>query len=174
MKYIKNRLLRLFLFIIIGFLSGCWLEQHDIAGDGSDPAKLLLNGAYGTRTLRESSTTWITNPTTLKQVYAALNKHQTGNEEEPPDINFETDAVLLLEMGQKPTGGYSIDFVPSLSRKVDTRAVIHVSWNTPKKGAVLTQVVTSPFMLLKIRRSGITSITIIDQNERPLFDIAIK
>jgi hypothetical protein len=174
MRYKKIRHFRFLLVILLGLLSGCWLTQQESAGDSSNPVELLRSGVYGARTLRKSSAAWITNHTALKHVYSALNKRQLKDGETLPNIDFNTCGVLFLEMGQRPTGGYSIDFTPSLSRVVDKQAIIHVSWNTPEEGVLLTQAVTSPFMLLKIHRVDIASIAVLDQNEQPLFEIPVK
>ena len=175
MRRKKIGLFRLFPVILLLLISSCRTTQTGSADEScTGPAELLRSGVYGPRTLQGSSAAWITDPTTLNQVYTLLDKYQTGKSEALTDIDFDTYGILFIEMGRQPTGGYSIDFVPSQSRVVEKKAFICISWNTPKVGAVLTQVVTSPFMLLKICRSGIASIVVIDQNERPLFETAIN
>jgi hypothetical protein len=164
---------RYFLILLLGLLSGCWLTPKDSVGNASNHAELLRNGVYGTRALQESSASWITNRTALEQTYSNLGKHQIESGAALPDIDFETYGVLLLEMGQRPTGGYAINFDPSLSFLVDKKSVIHVILLTPKDGMVVTQAVTSPFILLKIRHVDITSISVLDQNEQALFELFI-
>ena len=169
----KNIWPRYFLILLLGLLSGCWLTQKDSVGNASNHAELLRSGVYGTRALQESSASWITNRTTLEQTYSNLGKHQIESGGELPEIDFETFGILLLEMGQRPTGGYAISFDPSLSSVVDKKSIIHVIWKTPKDGVIVTQAVTSPFMLLKIRHADITSISVLDQNEQSLFELSI-
>ena len=171
MRYNKIRHFRFLLVILLGLLSGCCLTQQESTGDSSHPIELLRSGVYGARTLQDSSATWITTRAALEHVYSALGKRQLKDSVALPDIDFDTYGVLFLEMGQRPTGGYSIDFTPSQSCVVDKQAVIITSWNTPEEGVFLTQAVTSPFMLLKIRRIDIVSIAVLDQNEQPLFEI---
>ena len=168
------RQLRFLLIIFLGLLSGCWFTLHDAPGNGSKPAELLRSGVHGTRTLQPPAVTWITDRTALKQVYTALNRHSIGNNVELPDINFDLYGVLLIEMGQKSTGGYAIKFDPSHARVLENQTIIHVSWNTPPDGAMLTQAITSPFILLKIQRTGIASIAVLDQREQLLFEISIN
>ncbi len=168
------RYFRFLLIILLGLLSGCLLTQQDSAGDGSKPAELLYSGVYGTRTMHGPSALWITNRLDLEQVYSNLNKRHLKDAVAPPDIDFDVYGVLFLEMGQKPTGGYAIDFSPSLSRVIHKQAVINIFWKVPDEGVLLTQTVTSPFMLLKVQRVGRTSIRVIDQVEHPLFEISIK
>lgn len=172
----RNRIFRHFrslLIILFGLLSGCWPSQEKGAGDNFNPAEFLCSGVYGARTAQNPSAMWITNRTLLEQVYSLLNKRQLQDGEALPDIDFDVYGVLLLEMGQRPTGGYDIDFVPSLSRVINKQAVIYISWNTPDKGVLLTQAMTSPFLMLKIYRADITSIVVVDQDEQLLFEIPV-
>jgi hypothetical protein len=160
--------------ILLGLLSGCWLVQQEPSAAGSNPAELLNKGVYGSRTLHDASATWITDRMALEEVYSALNKRQLKNDETLADMDFEAYGVLFLEMGQQQTGGYTIDFVPSLSRVVNGQAVIKILWNTPNEGAYVTQAMTSPFMLLKINLAGITSIRVVDRDEETLFEIPLQ
>lgn len=165
---------RFLAIILLGMLSGCWLTQQEGAGAGPNPAELLHKGVNGPRTLDHASATWITHRIVLEQVYSALNNRQLKGVNTPPDIDFETYGVLFLEMGQRPTGGYTIDFDPSSSRVMDKQAVIKIFWNTPNEDTFVTQAMTSPFMLLKIYRAGITSIRVVDQDEQPVFEIPVR
>jgi len=169
----KNIWPRYLLIILLGLLSGCWFTQKDSVGNASNHAELLCSGVGGARVLEEFSATWITNQTTLEQTFSTLGKHQIESGCALPDIDFKIYGILLLEMGQRPTGGYTINFDSSLSCVVDKKAVIHVILKPPAEGMVVTQAVTSPFMLLKIRHVDLTAILVMDQNEQPLFDISI-
>jgi hypothetical protein len=168
-----NKWPRYFLILLLGLLSGCWLTQKDSVGNASNHAELLRSGVYGTRTLQESSASWITNRMALVETISNLDKHQIESGGELPEIDFEIYGILLLEMGQRPTGGYAINFDSSLSYVVDKKVVIHVILKPPAEGMVVTQAVTSPFMLLKIRHVDITSISVLDQNEQALFELFI-
>ena len=165
---------RFLAIVFLGMLWGCWLTQQDGNGASPVPAELLIKGVNGSRTSDHASATWITHRIALEQVYFALNKRQLNGGYTPPDIDFETYGVLLLEMGQKPTGGYTMDFDPSSARVMDKQAVIKIFWHTPNEGAFVTQAVTSPFMLIKIYRTGIVSIRVIDQDGQPLFEIPVR
>jgi len=173
MKTIQFHFFRFLLILMIALLSGCWLTQKDSTGHDTNPVELLASGVHGSRMLQESSATWITNTTTLEQVYSSLNKHQMGNYTAVPDIDFDSYGILLLEMGQRPTGGHAVHFNPSLSCVVDKKAVIHVILKSPAKGMVVTQALTSPFMLFKVRHVDLTSISVLGQNEQPLFEFFI-
>ena len=171
--HMNNIWLRYFLILLLGLLSGCWFTQKDSVGSASNHTALLCSGVYGARVLEEFSATWITNHKTLEQIYSTLGKHQIESGGALPEIDFKIHGILLLEMGQRPTGGYTINFDSSLSCVVDKKAVIHVILKSPAKGMVVTQAVTSPFMLLKVRHVDLTSISVLGQNEQSLFELFI-
>ena len=93
-------------------------------------------------------------------MFKELNERRGGNDGSPPEMDFKSYGILFLEMGQKPTGGFSINFDPSLTRVVGGQLAIHVGWVVPKEGKLVTQVVTSPFILLKIMHVNIDSILV--------------
>jgi hypothetical protein len=166
---------RFFVIIFIGLLSGCWFtQQPESADNGSAPAELLYSGVYGISRLQEASATWISNHTALSELFKELNERRGGNGGSPPEMDFKSYGVLFLEMGQKSTGGFSINFNPSLTRVVGGQLAIHVDWVVPKEGKLVTQVVTSPFILLKIMHTNIDSILVWDQNMTSLFKIPIE
>jgi protease stability complex PrcB-like protein len=173
MKDIQFQSYRVLLILMLGLLSGCWFTQKGSTGNDFGAVELMASGVHGSRTFKESSATWITSPTALEQVYSSLNKHQMGNNTPLPDIDFDTHGALLLEMGQRPTGGYSIHFNPSLSRVVDQQAIIHVTWKTPADGMVVSQVLSSPYILLVITKADIASILVFDQDNQPLFQLSV-
>ena len=167
-----NRL-RFCVIILLGLLSGCWFSQHNSMGNGTNFAELLHSGTFGNLDLQDASATWITDHTSLEQFYTALSKHHVNGDNKAPEIDFKKYGVLLLEMGQKPTGGYSIIYEPSKSNIADRQAVIRVTWNVPQDGMVVTQALTSPFLLLKVWRCNLDSIIVLDQKEQTLFELPI-
>lgn len=65
---------------------------------------------------------------------------------QPNDIN--TSNFILLNMGEKTTGGYSIEVVnvEELSDKI----IVTVKENTPKSGENVTDAITNPYTVVKI------------------------
>ena len=169
------RCVRISVIIFLGLISGCWFNTHNQACNTINMAETIRNGAHGIASQKSANATWINDPEGLQHVFTAIDRYHLGNDANVvPDIDWSRYGVLFIEMGQKPTGGYSIDFIPALSRVVDKQALIHISWNTPEEGVFLTQAVTSPFIMLKIYRAEITSIIVLNQDELPLFEIPIK
>jgi hypothetical protein len=62
-----------------------------------------------------------------------------------PEVDFTSQAVLLLMAGEEPTTGYSIH-VSTLEEKTD-QLVIHYNVNSPAPGTVEAQVLTHPWSM---------------------------
>lgn len=88
-----------------------------------------------------------------------------------PDINFGHSWALLIEMGQKSTGGYSVSLDKFSSRLSDETAVIRINWNTPSKDALMTQIITSPYLMLRLSKENFTKVVVVDQENQTLFEI---
>jgi protease stability complex PrcB-like protein len=175
MRIIRNRHFGCIGIISVSLLLGCWLTPQPKSADNqSKPAELLQSGVYGINMLQEPSATWITDHADLLELYKNLNKRHGGDDGNPPEMDFNIYGVLFLEMGQKSTGGYAFSFNPSHSHVVASQTVIQVEWNVPLEGTIVTQVLTSPYILLKVKKTEINSILVLDQNGRPLFEIPIK
>jgi hypothetical protein len=87
------------------------------------------------------------------------------------DINLDRCWVLFIEMGQKPTGGYSVSLNKESSYFSDKpAAVICLNWNIPDQDAVLAKVMTSPYLILKLTKGNFTKIVVLDQENHTLFE----
>ena len=175
MQTLNFRLIIFLVLTIIGMPYGCWFTQQS-QGMGTNPsnAELLLKGTYGIRTDEEPAATWIKDQATLDAFIQKLNVRQGGKSMEMPQIDFTKFGVLLLEMGQKPSGGYAINFDPSKTKTTNNQLEIHLDWGVPAQGMSVTQAVTSPFILLKAKYTNISSILVLGQNNRSRFEVPIE
>lgn len=60
------------------------------------------------------------------------------------DSFFERNLIVAAFMGERNTGGYSVDFMN------DGDGVLHVVAKEPDKGAMVTQVLTTPFKVVSL------------------------
>ncbi len=67
-----------------------------------------------------------------------------------PDVNFTTQAVIVVFQGQRPTGGYAVALRGI--RRDGTVLAVSVDERVPASGGVTTQVLTSPFVAVSIAR----------------------
>ena len=67
-------------------------------------------------------------------------------------VDFKTKNVLVLFQGQKNSGGYSID-IDSV-RNDDQTILVKKNEIVPKKGEIVTAVITSPFCIVLIPKGN--------------------
>lgn len=67
-----------------------------------------------------------------------------------PEIDFDRDVVIAVAMGQKKTGGYSVDITRVIRTKDDIR--IYLKKTAPPDDAKLPAVVTSPFIFARMKK----------------------
>ena len=79
------------------------------------------------------------------------------------DIDFGRFAVLGIFMGRCPTGGYRLALADSRARVQNSTAEVRVDWKTPAPGTMVTQMVTSPCLLVQMEKGGYTRIEVMDR-----------
>jgi len=107
---------------------------------------------------------WITTQQQLDRLYGQLNVQLVGKKPVAPKLDFITSGVLLLNMGKKPTGGYQLKLPDQTLAIKDDAVVLQVQWIEPSPGAMLTQVLTSPCLLVRMPLAGYGRIKVVDQD----------
>jgi hypothetical protein len=79
-------------------------------------------------------------------------------------VSFDHELLILITMGQKSTGGYSLILVGDKAMLQDGWAVIPVQWNVPAAGMMLTQALTSPCLFVALPRQEYKGIRVLDQH----------
>jgi len=69
-------------------------------------------------------------------------------------VDLSQEFVIATLQGSKPTGGYSIN-VSAVSQQNDD-VFVRVEIKEPQPGAVLTQMITSPYDVVRVRRADLT------------------
>jgi hypothetical protein len=80
-----------------------------------------------------------------------------------PRIDFDKFAVVVVAMGKKNTGGYAIEITRVVKTKDDIQ--IFLKKTVPKEGGVVTQKVTSPFVLARIEKPD-RPVTFLDEPKK--------
>ena len=78
-----------------------------------------------------------------------------------PPINFATEMVVGLFVGEKSTGGYEVEITRAERR--DSKLYLYYVEKSPPRDAMVTQVLTQPYHLVKIPRDD-TPVTFVRQN----------
>ena len=93
----------------------------------------------------------LTDQNELNNIYDTLNSTITPKKE-IPQIDFSEYQVVISCMGEKPTGGYSMD-VDSIMN-VEEDLVVYLKYNAPKPGEMVTTALTSPYLIYTFRKQS--------------------
>jgi hypothetical protein len=83
----------------------------------------------------------------------------------PPSVDFNLNRVVAFFWGQKPTGGYGIQLLSTQLSGNTLRVTLRL--NSPAPGAILTQALTSPFLMLEVP-GRFTRVEFVDSSGRVL------
>lgn len=89
-----------------------------------------------------------------------------GTAPAPVPVDFASHGVVLVLMGQRPTAGYALDLASEEVPVEDGTGTVRVNWNEPPEDATVAQVVTSPCLLVAVRRDGLRAVKVVDQAGR--------
>jgi hypothetical protein len=103
--------------------------------------------------------TWIEDPDLFKKTDAGAKQELLSR------VDFSREGILIVSMGQKPTGGYGLALNREVAVISDDAAVLSVSWIEPPKDAILPQVITSPCLAVILPKGSYNRIRLLDQNE---------
>ena len=130
-----------------------------------EPAVLLAR-AQCDNPKQEVSARLIEDSAALSATYQQLYRQQLGSAVIPPEIDFSTHVVLLIEMGEQPTAGYALLPAESPAQQIGDTVHIPLLWRAPAPETMVAQVITSPCLLLEIPRGDYARIEILDQENK--------
>lgn len=102
--------------------------------------------------------------TTLKQLNRGRMKKDMP--EWAGDFDFSGHAILFVQMGQRPTAGFSLELIPDRAFVSGRSATVVLKWIRPAADATVAQVITSPCIWLKMPKKSFSTIKILDQAGR--------
>ena len=115
---------------------------------------------------------WINDPQRLDQRYRQISQSE-AERATPPVLDFNREAVLLISMGQRPTGGYLLNYQEQPIYFDGGILDVEVSWQEPLPGYTQAQVITTPCLLLRLPVvANLKRIRVWDQNRELKLDTA--
>lgn len=121
-------------------------------GYGDDvrvPFETIMQGQQAGRT--EAGNLVVDSPADLERVWRQI-QVRDDDYGEPPELSFSEETVIVLFMGRRNTGGYTIE-VEEVRAEPD-RVTVYYREYSPAPGDVVAQVLTSPFHVVRIPRLG--------------------
>lgn len=83
--------------------------------------------------------------------WQALWRDHAGPGAAAPEVDFSTEMVVGVFLGARNTGGYDVEITGV--EPEGTGLVVRCTETTPGPGAMLAQVITSPFHLVRVART---------------------
>jgi hypothetical protein len=136
--------MRIFIFLLIFSFVSC-----STAKIASSNYKILFSGQNAP--LEKKNHSWIKNNEEYISAIEMLNI-DVSNYESLLDINFEINNICILYLGQRNTGGYSIE-VEAIKMK-NKILYIKQKETSPSKNENVTMAVTNPFCIVVIPKSN--------------------
>src|SRR6266516_7743989 len=151
MLFAKTSLIIATTFLLANTYGAGRLDNENVFVFRAEPSPTPQKGMDTTnsdiKVLAEGSHSEVTSPFLAvvrdEQVYARLRKLATGLPELQEEF-FKRQAVIAAFMGERNTGGYSVE----ITRSADDS--IHLAAMSPPKDAMVTQVITTPFKLVAV------------------------
>ena len=120
---------------------------------------------------KEERAAWLRDEAEFRALWARVTRWRL----DPPPvpvIDWLDEIAVLVSMGTHPTSGYTLDLAGDTADIVDGTLVLPVFWVEPDPGSPRLQVITSPCLLLKMKRLSVTKLKIVDQNGRVRTEIS--
>ena len=159
-----NLQLKLLLLLYCG-LCAC---MHTPAVDGAEgkpiPVRILYQDALCGGNRPTPSVTLVAGSDQLKRILSAVKGRMIGPSPPAPLVDFDAEHVVDIQMGQKLTGGYGIELVEPHATLNDGEALIRLRWIEPAPGAIVTQILTSPCLIISLPKGAYEEIAITDEN----------
>ena len=171
MPYFKIAVL---LFILL-FPNGCMGTDPQSKEKPTLKVRLLFKGGQCNTNRLNPHAIWIEDPDQFKKTYARLTRHTIGAQQDLSSrVDFSQEGILIVAMGQKPTGGYGLELNREFAVISDDTAVLSVSWIDPPKGAVLPQIITSPCLAVILPKGPYSQIHLLDQDAHLRLQVRIE
>lgn len=126
--------------------------------------RVMQQGSQSAYTNEGASAFIASNQSQLQSIWRLA----TGNQiPQPatPSVDFNLNRVVAFFWGQKPTGGYGVQYISSQLSGSTLRVTLRLV--SPAPGAILTQALTSPFVMLEVP-GRFTRVEFVDANGRLL------
>ncbi len=109
-------------------------------------------GKYGD--IVEGTQAVLRNEDELADFWAKLHEGQTGAHEDalpdPPPVDFDARMVVAIVLGERSTGGYSVDIDRVVADEDEGAMRVEFVETVPGDACAATQVLTSPYILVAV------------------------
>ena len=153
----------------VSLLNACSIEATPEATSVSGNSdNLPLNILYKSNICgTHQDSQWLGNQEAYHAAFNVLSRQTIADSDsQPPAVDFKSSGVLLVSMGQKRTGGYTIDLASQRLRVENNSALVEIGWHEPESGMMLAQMLTNPCLFVDVPRGEYNTIQVIDQSQK--------
>jgi len=141
-------------------LAAC--TRTDLAAQMLPPVELYGSAICGA--IREPDAQWIDDEAAWRIMFARVTSGRSGAE--LPAVDFGRSGVLVVAMGTRSSGGYSLALAPEPAELTGRTLTVRVEWQEPPSDAMVTLALTNPCVLIELPRGAYERIEVIDQDAR--------
>jgi hypothetical protein len=146
---------------------GLWACIHSTAIYSAEgqrvPVRILYQDALCGGNRPSPSVTLVAGSDQLKRIFIESKGRMLGPSPPTPAVDFDTEHVVDIQMGQKPSGGYGIELAEPHATLNGGEALIRLRWVEPAPGAIVTQILTSPCLIVSLPKGDYRRIVITDE-----------
>jgi hypothetical protein len=81
---------------------------------------------------------------------------------EMPPVDLERDAVVLVSAGRRPTAGHAVQLASPKAAARGKVGALRVQITRPDPTALVAQVVTSPCLVVRLAREGLSEVKVLE------------
>ena len=136
--------------------------------------EVLISGRQCLPAPKSWAATWMASPNQLRGMLSRCHANRFGFfSKAVPSVDFERFGVLVVEMGQQPSAGYGFNTKDVSAYVEGQTANVRLACRRPPPGAITAQMVTSPWIMIRLPAGSFRNIRVVDQNSRILARIEL-
>ena len=140
-------------------LSACRTAPSDVEAVNEAAYRVLETGTYAEAASAEAGTNREASVLVASsdEEYRELWRNQISAGSAPPAVDFSRESVVFLLLGQRSSGGWSVEPKGVAVKGDEVEVVAPVS--KPEPGGVVTMAFSAPFAVIAVERPGLADAT---------------
>jgi len=157
--------------VMLSGLIGCAGMSSQTSTNTTIPITVLLEAHQCQAKDIVSSASWV-----RKAEHLDVSLAQQIKAAHPNAIPWDSDTlgVLVIHMGRQPTGGYRLSLAVPIIEARRGSGVVNVTRHRPDIGAVVSQAISSPCLVLQFPYKDLKLLRVHDQDGRLLAEAAMR
>jgi hypothetical protein len=122
----------------------------------------------------EPSLVMVSSQQQLDLLLHEFNRQILGAKPKPYLVDFKSTNVLVLEMGYRPTAGYSLSINEAAIRVKNNEALVIAQWDEPPGDNMQAQVVISPCIIFTLPKGNYSKVTVDIPNKNSQYSVLLN